>query len=506
MLPEPDRGARALAGVLRAFWSAFDAAEVNRRLDLWVVATARVASSNRVEMCRAPAALASASDQPSILEQGREDAVGEIAEFPIASWTAPRSSARIALAAPGPTSMSARHGSEVRLECDEVLLGAVVEVALDPPPLAVGGGDDPRPRRPQLVGPSAKLFERRLQLGVEPDVAEDEADLTRQLGECAIDVIVGLATPSCCSTTISPNSSPPCTTGATRTAIPHGRRASPATRSRWTSADDPRTRESRQLGLADAERRRPAVRIRHDPLECAVPERPDLRRLEPETPRAGSPRAATGAPRAGLHGRAVSRRHAPLRPASPARRGRAGLRAYRAAGVSGRTARRRSRPQPATGRATSAARALAAARGLRRRKRRPRRSASLGRRAKLPAGLAVRRWHRRFSDHREQECGGERNERCDDDVEKSRGPVEEDVEREPHDEDLHCSRRRARVSVGAAHSHASAALGTRPSVRQIERHVTPPATPRQRVSRPHSTPVPRRRRSRGAPPRARAAG
>ena len=38
------------------------------------------------------------------------------------------------------------HGAEVRFECDEVLLGAVVQVALDPSPFGVGRGYDARSR------------------------------------------------------------------------------------------------------------------------------------------------------------------------------------------------------------------------------------------------------------------------------------------------------------------------------------------------------------------------
>ena len=46
---------------------------------------------------------------------------------------------------------------QVQGERDELLLGAVVEVALDPPAGVVGGLDDPQPRDPQLLHPRAQL-------------------------------------------------------------------------------------------------------------------------------------------------------------------------------------------------------------------------------------------------------------------------------------------------------------------------------------------------------------
>ena len=58
-----------------------------------------------------------------------------------------------------------------QLECEgeghELLLGAVVEVALDPPPLGVAGSDDPGPRR--LDG-----IELDTELGLELLVLEGE--------------------------------------------------------------------------------------------------------------------------------------------------------------------------------------------------------------------------------------------------------------------------------------------------------------------------------------------
>ena len=64
---------------------------------------------------------------------------------------------------------------------DELLLGAVVEVALDPATLGVGRSDDACSRLPQLLGPARQLLERRPQLRIELGVAEREADLPSEL-------------------------------------------------------------------------------------------------------------------------------------------------------------------------------------------------------------------------------------------------------------------------------------------------------------------------------------
>ena len=71
----------------------------------------------------------------------------------------------------------------------QVLLGPVVEVALDLAPGRVGRGHDAGPRRPQLVGLAPDLVERFLEGGVELDVVQRQADLTGELGEHG--VVVG---------------------------------------------------------------------------------------------------------------------------------------------------------------------------------------------------------------------------------------------------------------------------------------------------------------------------
>ena len=97
-----------------------------------------------------------------------------------------------------------------------MLLGAVVQVALDAAALGVAAGHDARPRLAQLVGLLAHLVERGLQRGVELRVVQREPDLARQLGEHPVVVLgEGLAVDDR-STTISPSSSPAWLTGATR--------------------------------------------------------------------------------------------------------------------------------------------------------------------------------------------------------------------------------------------------------------------------------------------------
>ena len=68
-------------------------------------------------------------------------------------------------------------------ERDEVLLRAVVQVALDAAALGVGRLDDAGARRAELVGLAAHLVERLLQRGVELHVVQREADLAGELGE-----------------------------------------------------------------------------------------------------------------------------------------------------------------------------------------------------------------------------------------------------------------------------------------------------------------------------------
>ena len=95
---------------------------------------------------------------------------------------------------------------QVQRERDEPLLGAVVEVALEPAPLVVAGLDDARARGAQLLEPGA-------QLGLQPLVLERErgrrADRARPArGSSA----------SAASWTIAPTGSPSCSTSVDRRA------------------------------------------------------------------------------------------------------------------------------------------------------------------------------------------------------------------------------------------------------------------------------------------------
>jgi hypothetical protein len=64
-----------------------------------------------------------------------------------------------------------------------VLLGAVVQVALDPSPFGVAARDDARARGAQFVGLAAQLVERTLQRGVELGVVHRQSHLAGELGQ-----------------------------------------------------------------------------------------------------------------------------------------------------------------------------------------------------------------------------------------------------------------------------------------------------------------------------------
>ena len=65
----------------------------------------------------------------------------------------------------------------------QVLLGAVVEVALDLATSGVRSGDDARPGLLELLGLEAEVLQRLLQGGVELHVVQGEADLAGQFGQ-----------------------------------------------------------------------------------------------------------------------------------------------------------------------------------------------------------------------------------------------------------------------------------------------------------------------------------
>ena len=85
--------------------------------------------------------------------------------------------------------------AQIRAQRDQLLLRAVVEVALDAAPLGVRRRDDAGAGGSDLLGLPLHLVERRLELRVEPDVVQSEADLPGELGEHAlVELAEGLAT------------------------------------------------------------------------------------------------------------------------------------------------------------------------------------------------------------------------------------------------------------------------------------------------------------------------
>ena len=92
----------------------------------------------------------SAGSQAALGQHHRVDAARELAEL---GGGVGRSSTRLVeqLARLGGVVVDprARH-AQLERELDQPLLGAVMEVALEPSPCLVGGLDDPRPRRAQL--------------------------------------------------------------------------------------------------------------------------------------------------------------------------------------------------------------------------------------------------------------------------------------------------------------------------------------------------------------------
>ncbi len=72
---------------------------------------------------------------------------------------------------------------ELHGERYEVLLGTVVEIALDLAPRLVRRRNDARARSPQLLVRDAEVVERRLQRGVERRVVQRDRDLAGEVGE-----------------------------------------------------------------------------------------------------------------------------------------------------------------------------------------------------------------------------------------------------------------------------------------------------------------------------------
>jgi hypothetical protein len=76
--------------------------------------------------------------------------------------------------------------AEVDHEAEQVLLRAVVQVALDATPLGVGRAHHPGAGGAQLLCLAVQLVERGLQRGVQLHVAQREPELAREVREQAV--------------------------------------------------------------------------------------------------------------------------------------------------------------------------------------------------------------------------------------------------------------------------------------------------------------------------------
>ena len=129
--------------------------------------------------------------QAAVDQQRRVDAVGEVAQLLDRRPGRARPAARASpCRAAGVVGDDVLGQAQVHGQRHQVLLGAVVQVALDPAALGVAGRDDAGPRFAQLVGLLAQLIQGGLQGGVELHVVEGEADLAGQLGQHAV-VLLG---------------------------------------------------------------------------------------------------------------------------------------------------------------------------------------------------------------------------------------------------------------------------------------------------------------------------
>ena len=174
-----------LGGVLQRL----EAAEVHGRLHLAGVAADAVgvdAHGERAPVGGRPQRLG----QAGVHEQRRVDAVGQVAQ--LLDRVLHRVAERVEHLGGG-LGVVGEHvlgEAEVHRQRHEVLLGAVVEVALDLAPLGVAGGHDAGTRGAQVVVGALQVLEALLQRGVELHVVEGEPDLAGQLGEHPV-VLVG---------------------------------------------------------------------------------------------------------------------------------------------------------------------------------------------------------------------------------------------------------------------------------------------------------------------------
>ena len=135
------------------------------------------------------AAVRNASAEAAVAQQRRVDAVRELAQLGqrrlhVAAQLLEHGLDRLRVA------LDELAGeADLHRERDEVLLRAVVQVALDPAPRLVGRGHDAQPRRLELLVALLQRLEAGLQRGVEPHVVQREPDLARELGQDALGLV-----------------------------------------------------------------------------------------------------------------------------------------------------------------------------------------------------------------------------------------------------------------------------------------------------------------------------
>ena len=167
-----DRG--AVARVLARVLQRLEAAEVDRGLDLLRV-PADLLGLDRRGQRGAVAGGAERVGQPAVHQQRRVDAVREVAQLLHRLLEVGRDLVEHLLGGVGVGVGELAGEAGAHRERDEVLLRAVVQVALDAAALEVGGLDDAGAGAAQLVGLAPDLVERVLERGVELEVVQREA-------------------------------------------------------------------------------------------------------------------------------------------------------------------------------------------------------------------------------------------------------------------------------------------------------------------------------------------
>ena len=179
------RVGRVLGGVLQRL----QAAEVHRRLHLRGVPADAVGGDAHAEGTPVGGG-AQRVGQAGVHEERWVDAVGQVAELLDGVLHGLAERVEHLGGGFGVVGEDVLGEAEVHRQRHQVLLGAVVEVALDLAPLGVSGRDDAGPRGAQVLVGALQVLEALLQRRVELDVVEREPDLAGELGEDPV-VLVG---------------------------------------------------------------------------------------------------------------------------------------------------------------------------------------------------------------------------------------------------------------------------------------------------------------------------